>query len=322
MLVVLGHVISFMNGNFVIARQLCMFIYIFHMPAFAFISGILSTEEKGKRIIKKLFFRIMIPYIIFQIILCLIRLAYYPVNIRDLYTLIFIPQYGLWYIFCIFFWKIILPYYLKLPKPLLLSFAIGLLWGFCLPINGYILSSSRIVAFFPFFLLGHYSKKNQWFLQKVTNNQSGKYRATAVIILICALICSLILKGRLNHDYMYDRFYFEFGQHIWIHFMLRGIAYSTSILVSIAFISLVSKSYNIMTRMGERSMYVYLLHLPIMVFFRYSQALNEITNLCYFFATLLLTVILTLLLSTDTIQRLTRPIVQPYATSNLRNSNK
>lgn len=201
-LVVLGHILGFFRANLDVARWLLMFIYIFHMPAFVFLSGYFSDEKKGGFTDRRLFFRNLLPFIICQLLFIFITYSFNPMTNKELLRAILIPRYALWYVYCLFFWRLVLPYFIKLPNPMGLSIFIGLIGGF-LPGNGYILSISRLLAFFPFFMSGYYAKKNKWFLRQIINNHNNRYKAVSLLILICALISSVILNGRGQPFFLY-----------------------------------------------------------------------------------------------------------------------
>lgn len=313
-LVVFGHIIERMKGNFDIGQQLYTFIYIFHMPAFTFLSGYLSTKEKGSYTATKSFVRILFPYIIFQLLFLVIMYLYNPLPSQPTRKLIYqalVPQYALWYIFCLFFWRLILPYFVKLPYPVMLSIVIGLLGGF-LPKHGLLLSSSRLLAFFPFFVVGYYARTEKWFPYQPENRHGTMYVTASTAILLCALTCSVILNGRFTGHFLYYRFYFETGQSVWLGLLGRAIAYSMATLAGLSFMLIIPKGRSLISLIGERSLYVYLLHSLILYVFVQSQLLSVIRNLYSFAGITLSGLFLAVLLSTDTIHRLARPIVEPH----------
>ena len=157
-LVVIGHIIERMRANFDVAKQLFMFIYVFHMPMFVMMSGYFSKSERGLGAIKNNFYKILLPYLIFQSSFVFIYFLYHPLTINSLIKISLTPQFALWYLVCLFFWRLILPYFVKFPYPLVLSVIIGLLGGI-FPGDGFVFSSSRILAFFPYFILGYYIKE-------------------------------------------------------------------------------------------------------------------------------------------------------------------
>jgi len=320
-IVVLVHIIECMRDNFDIARQMYLFLSIFCMPAFIFISGYFSTKGKGKYAIKNDFIRIILPYMIFQVLFLLIIYLYHPtITTKELIKTVLMAPYSLWYLFCIFFWKTILPWFVKLPYPIILSIAIGLLSGF-LPKYGQLLNISRMLAFFPFFVVGYYAQTEKWFPYQSANSHNIKYKAVSIAILLCALTCSVIIDGRFYTHFQYDQFYIETGQAVWFGFLLRLMAYSAAFLVGLSFMHIIPKTRSVISLIGERSLYVYLLHSLILYFFVQSQALSAIKHLYSFAGIILLGMLLTVLLSTDTIKRFTKPFVEPHTIWNLRNNS-
>lgn len=203
---------------------------------------------------------------------------------------------------------------MKLPYPIMFSFAIGVLSGF-LPKYGFLLSSSRMLAFFPFFVLGYYAQTEKWFLY--LDKYRSNYKAISIVILLCAFICSIALNGRFQTHFFYSKFYFEIGESVWLSLLLRIIAYSTALIGSLSFMSIIPKTKSIISLIGERSLYVFLLHSLILYVFVCSQSLSAIKNPYVFTGITLLGVFLTVFLSTDLIQRLTQPLVEPYTIWNL-----
>ena len=97
-LVVLGHFLEF---NVTSRTSVILnFIYSFHMPVFVFLSGYLA-KYNSKKMIKK----ILLPYVIFQIIAFLFYNFFDPTK----FTLI-APYHSLWYMFALFFWYMLIPF--------------------------------------------------------------------------------------------------------------------------------------------------------------------------------------------------------------------
>ncbi len=343
MLVVIGHLLELMRNNLDMAKQLFMFIYIFHMPMFIMISGYFSKAETGLGALKKHFYRILLPFLTFQFSLVVIYFFYHPLTINSLIKISLTPQFGLWYLLCLFVWRVILPYFDKLPYPLLLSVIIGLLGGIFAG-DGFLFSSSRMLAFFPYFVLGYYIKKNE--LSKILYLKGGSttvrsIKIIGVIILIFALGCSVILNGRLREFFMFIdpkltssrilyasriiqeffmhfKFYPQFQFPIWLSILFRSIAYATSILAGFSFILLVPKSHTLITRVGKQSLYVYLLHSFVLYFFVVTRCLEEVMELKYFVLITLAALPLTLALSSDIVKKATIIFVEPATVINKR----
>jgi fucose 4-O-acetylase-like acetyltransferase len=308
--VVIGHLFELMRNNFEIGRELFMFIYVFHMPMFTLLSGYVSQGEKGVATAKKALPGLFLPFLIFQILFLIIKYLYTPMTLTDTIGAILTPQDGLWYIFCLFIWRLILPHFVSLPNPMALSIFIGLLGGF-LPKYGTLLSSSRMLAFFPFFMLGYYLRTKETFLGHSDTHSDKKLILLSVLTLLCALGCSIILKGNFQEYFLYYHFYFEEWRPVWFSFLFRIIAYSSALLAGFSFMYIVPKSVSILTKLGQKSLYIYLLHCVLIHFLICSKMLSQIKAWYFFLLITLSGFPLTVLLCTNIVQRMTKIFVEP-----------
>jgi fucose 4-O-acetylase-like acetyltransferase len=314
MLVVIGHILERMRGNFDISRQLYMFIYFFHMPVFVIVTGYLSKLGSGNAAFKKQFSKIFLPFLIFQFIFLLIFFLYHPFTLKDLIQKGLTPQYSLWYLFCLFFWRLILPYWLKLPHFLLLAICIGLFGGF-LPLHyGQALSLSRMLAFFPYFIFGYYLAN----YTKIKQNSLDKFNHTgsctkilSMVILMFAMFAAIILNGKYQDSFLHIKFYAQMNQTLWISLMFRAIAYVTSVFVGFSFFILIPKTLTSVIKIGKNSLYVYLLHSIPLYYLLQTQQMENIADLKIFWLTVLLGIPFVFLLSSDITKRITTPLVEP-----------
>lgn len=164
--VVVGHMVSLNIGHSRVNMAVFNFIYMFHMPLFVFISGRFSQIHDKKRF-KYGIANLMVVYIIFQTIRTAIDT--FQSGRFDWYSLI-TPNWILWYLLALCIWRltILTPIFSNNRsqiqtadtffgggKILCASFVVGSVAGF-LPIEN-ILAIQRVLAFFPFFLLGYYT---------------------------------------------------------------------------------------------------------------------------------------------------------------------
>ena len=150
-LVVFAHFLELFNGEH--KKILYIFIYTFHMPMFVYISGYFSNGQK-KSIVKFIYI-----YIIWQTIYFLIDKFILKLNIKLDYSY---PNWVLWYIFALIVWNFIINFFKKVNSNncifyIIWTFLISILAGFINPI-GYPYSLSRIITFFPYFLIGFFDK--------------------------------------------------------------------------------------------------------------------------------------------------------------------
>jgi fucose 4-O-acetylase-like acetyltransferase len=70
-LVVVGHVIEPVIGRFEWVKSVYIFIYLFHMPMFAYVSGVVSKREIDNKVLKNIVGKLILPYIFLELIFSL-----------------------------------------------------------------------------------------------------------------------------------------------------------------------------------------------------------------------------------------------------------
>jgi fucose 4-O-acetylase-like acetyltransferase len=254
-LVVFGHTISPYRTSNDQVLSLYHFIFIFHMPVFILLSGYFSKNYQKKGYYKKIVTKVLIPYLIFQTVY---TFYYNTIYEHQTFTLqYFIPRWAMWFLLSLMFWKLMLPFFARWPMWLGMGISLGLGLGIgYMDLEGFekVLSISRMLVFFPFFLLGYYlSQKDNPF--KKLCSMKGRILAAAVLIL--TLMSSYyFLQDTKYTDMLYGtNTYANHGE-----FLIRAGQYAVSILVSFAFMALIPAKPLLFTNIGQRSLYVYLLH--------------------------------------------------------------
>lgn len=154
-------------------------VYTFHMPIFIFISGYFTKFSK------KNIFKFTWIYVIWQTIY-IFFLKY--ICMQDVEFTFIKPNWILWYIFSMLTWNIIIKLFdtsskIKSMIFILLSIIISILVGFVEKI-GYEYSLSRTITFFPYFLIGYYTKKNNLNLVRLKDDNEIYNKRKLVIVLI------------------------------------------------------------------------------------------------------------------------------------------
>lgn len=197
--VVFAHLLEMVNGG--ISDKIYIFIYTFHMPIFVYISGYFS-KGNTKSIVKFIYL-----YIIWQTIFYLFDVFILKMNIKYSLTL---PNWTLWYIFAMIIWNLIIKFCGKhitanYLYSLIFSILISLLTGFFNRI-GYEFSASRIITFFPYFLLG-YANRNAGIKKIKIDKCKSWIICLSVAISLGYFIknIDIIKKIWLYGSYSYDR---------------------------------------------------------------------------------------------------------------------
>lgn len=304
-LVVAGHIAEDLRGSFGPLSHWYTFIYIFHMPMFILISGYFSKPSTGFRDIIKDFKKLMIPYFIFQFIFTIICYLYEPPTLKSILASFVVPRYMLWYLPCLFFWRLLLPYLLRLPFPFAFSLILGVLVGF-LPGFGNILSISRTFVFFPFFIAGYYFRGIDFFKMK-----DQIYKVSLISILVFFVVTfffngdsyNVWLKGKL--------LYSQIGNFEWDFILFRLAMYLAGFILGISFLSLVPNKKYAFTFIGPGTLYVYLLHGIIIYWAIQTRWFYSVDNIYIAIILFISAIPLTFLLSSNFIKKSTKFLVEP-----------
>lgn len=254
-LVVFGHTIEYYIGQSEILRGIYMYIYMFHMPLFVYISGYLS--QKSSKSTLKIISSLLIPYVFFNI---LWYTSVYFVTGENMFSLIY-PGWTLWYLISLFFWRVSLKYLVKIKYIVPISFILGLIIG--LDKTGEnILSLSRTIVFLPFFLLGYYTK--EIYLSKIIN--FNKIISILILIIFMAIAFYIAKYEIINYKFLYNcHAYYTNNLTIKEGLVFRSILYICSILMSIAVISLTPSKKVFYSKYGKNTMNIYVFHIYLVV---------------------------------------------------------
>ena len=251
--VVFGHVIEYYINDNSILMTLYIFIYIFHMPLFIFISGYLS--KNFYRMKRKAIRNLLIPYIIFNMIW---YTAVYIGTRRAMFSVLY-PGWTLWYLLSLFFWRITLKYLIKFKHILLLSFIAGVLVGL-IPSIGSILSISRTIVFLPFFLLGYYTTE-----EHLIKSFKSEYAITGILVFL--LVAIYIVKNDLfNYKFLYNSYsYNALEVSLFEGTIFRIFLYFGAIIFSICVINLVPRKEQFFSKIGKATMNIYVFHIYLVM---------------------------------------------------------
>lgn len=269
--VVLGHVLNYSHDSRV-CLALWNWLYSFEMPLFVFVSGYFTKKKTFSDTFRGCL-RLVETLFIWNIIYCIFDPST-ELTIERLLK----PAFAYWYLLCLIIWRFILQIIpLKNTHALLsilLLFAIGLLWGF-IDIDGSVLSNSRVIAFFPFFLLGAYARETGL----VTRIRVSKKLVSYVILLIIPVLI-LLYNDTLAPYFNCSRPYVADGGNK-IGFLYRLLFYMISLLQGYALLNIVPKN-GLLAKLGEQTMPIYVFHgFVIIVLMRVVSYLNLPTSVFF-----------------------------------------
>ncbi len=305
-LVVFGHIIQPFISDSKGMNTLYMWIYTFHMPAFILLSGFFAKGSGNKDYILKLAKRLLVPYLIFQI---LYTIYYFFIGKEGWQAGIFYPHWSLWFLFSLFCWHILLSWYKKLPALLSISLAVlvGIIVGYFGEI-GHTFSLSRTFAFFPFFLIGFWLTEKQvmWVKHRLV-----KISSVIVMTLLAVAIYYLpdINTGWLLASSSYGDLGMEqYGGIARFLFYIVAAVMTISILAWIPHINL-----GWVTKLGTRTLYVYLLHGFIVQFFRQNNYF-EVNGVIDVLGLAAISALIVIVLSSKPVLRLWQPFIEGKVT--------
>ncbi|EKN65752.1 acyltransferase [Neobacillus bataviensis LMG 21833] len=305
-LVVFGHLISPLKEQDGILFTLYTVIFLFHMPAFILISGYFAKGFKKKGYLKKSVKKVLIPYLIFQIIY---SIFYFLIGKEDRLTIdLFHPHWTLWFLLSLFFWNLLLYGFARLRW---IGFAaaivLGIVIGYVDNVGSY-LSFSRTIVFFPYFLLGFLLNGNQ--LKRVIRAKFS-FPVGMGIIMITLLFFGMAFPKDAVPWLLADSSYAHMGGTEWSDGLIRALQYGITLLVVFGFFALIPSTQYKITKIGERTLYVYLFHGFII---KSLQAFIPDESLPFLSENYLLLVILSfiicLILGSYFIKKYTRPLVE------------
>ncbi|MFG1162937.1 MULTISPECIES: acyltransferase family protein [Enterobacteriaceae] len=240
------------------------FIYLFHMPAFVFLSGYLvgnTTPIKWNALLKG----IVIPFILFSFIYEIPALLIAN-SISD-YLMVLAPNWILWFLVSILCWRIITPIVMQFRFSLLITIVASILISLT-SVDGYTYGAFRTVILFPFYLTGVILNT----LYDKVYNLNVKSYMVIVALVILGIVAMMPLP--FNRYFLYCVAPFSaFGYTNEMGVIQRIEYYPLAFMTTIAFCLLVA-NFKVFGVIGRNSLYVYLWHGLIVKFYFWPQILN------------------------------------------------
>lgn len=305
-LVVFGHMIQPFASDSQLINSIYAFIYIFHMPMFIMLAGFFAKGIGEPKYILNLAKKLLIPYVIFQL---LYTIFYFLLGREEWYSGILHPQWALWFLVSLFSWHILLILFKKIPAILSVGIAvlIGLGIGY-FDISAYGLSLSRTFVFFPFFLAGYFMTKDHVKKIKIPFLQIGG--VIFMVALFTLIYLFINVDVTLDTDWLSGAIAYRSLESEISGGLMRFVIYVLALLLIISMISLIpSGDYGRMTKLGEKTLYVYLLHGFIIQPMRQFEILSY-NHWYYVFGFMTLSVLIVMLMSSKAVVALTRPVIE------------
>lgn len=290
-LVVVGHAISTIRTETSFAFASYALIYLFHMPGMIALSGVFSKPTVTPKAARSTV-QLLAVWLLWEVLWAVIH--WFETG-RDLPgSWLVVSAWSLWFLVTLATMRILLPFIARVRHPLLLSVALALAAGLS-PSIGTEFSASRTLCFLPFFVAawlaadrGWFAK--QWFQQPSTALRSAAWSVFAVVIAIFALIPQLREVWRIDkwltwrNDYAWLFAHAPLGvlepaaqwQQALLGIGVRAVLLLVAAAMIMALLLLVPRYKTFFTVWGTRTLFVYLLHGPIIYFLRASGVVDAV----------------------------------------------
>lgn len=248
-LVVLGHMIEPRIGTSRILETVYRLIYTFHMPMFAFLTGLFVKSAEN---CKKQGIRLLKLYCVVQILIVAVSLGE-----QSFVT----PWWHLWYLLSGVWWMCLGRIWFRYGKAewklpfLICAVILGCAVGYIPWINRG-LSLSRTIVFFPFYFAG-------LLCQPVPIG--GKYRWIAILSVTLGIALFIMILGNVSVSFLYQAESYDDLPNGWIY---RVASYGAGAGISLFLMVFISKKKRWYTKFGSDTLIPYLLHGPLVLLLR------------------------------------------------------
>ncbi len=271
-LVVLAHAISPFNSGgpgHEIYHFLWRTINTLHMPCLIFISGFFAKSYIGKdgSIKVQRLFTYIVYYVVSQLAVGAFEIFVLGNSISKS---MLSPRSSLWFLVCLIWWYILLPVIDKINPSVMLpvAFAVGLLCGYDQNISNF-MAISRMIVHFPFFLSGYYISSGK--MNELMTKKAKLWSLPVLLLSIASLVGVMLLFGKngpldfsINDFITCDKSYFRIFEDTGINpifwLLPRVWFYLCAFGLGFGFLVWVPKGRNIFTKLGARTLAVYILH--------------------------------------------------------------
>ncbi len=292
LLVVIGHMVTDYAPDSFIVRRLTLWIYLFHMPAFIFISGLMHkqyiTDERAALGIRGET-RLRCDKVL-GFFFCAYGLKIFLQFTRTLMgqnpLWHWIDEPGIpWYLFVMAEYELFFYLIRKIDgkvKPvwmIIAAFVLSALSGYVTVIDD-TFCIARFINFLPIYMIGYYLDMNR-FLEFAEKKQVKI--AGWIIILASIIACHFAgwhmyywrkwMTGRRSYDFLTDYFSYAVKYGWWI----RIAVWLVAMLISLAIIAVIPNiDLGYITIVGSRTLQVYFWHRPLCYLFRTLKVLPNL----------------------------------------------
>ena len=253
-------------------------IYMFHMPAFVFVSGYFSKSEHSRSFFPMM--NLVVAYILLDGFF-LLRGIFFDGTTMTIVN----PYFSAWYLIALIIWRLTVPLLERVKNILPLLILLSLIAGFWTDIN-MTFAAVKIIVFAPYFMAGYLFSR-----ESAKELQQKKFLPRGLLLLLITISLGYFCHETFN---LTDR---ELLPNVYNN--LNGLFGRISLLIIsglsivVLLTASVEKFFPILTKAGKNSLAIYLLHRPLTLLLaeKFSASSTELQLCAAIIATLLMTII-------------------------------
>ncbi|MDE5577741.1 MAG: CapA family protein [Oscillospiraceae bacterium] len=261
LLTVFAHILFQLQDNSDTINKTVDIIYMFHMPAFVFISGFFGRSEHSHS---------------FESIIKLIFLYFICNSIMGFiygFTSLLMPMYSYWYLIALIVWRLTAHRIAKFKEINFILFVIALFVGFYPSVDN-TFAAARIICFYPYYMNGYLldrEKSEKLINKKYINRMAvGIASAIAVLLLSAEAYSYFSFTDSALQMEGYDEPIYSFGRIV-----LYGIAFLA--IYALRCLS-PDKKIPFLTMLGRNSLWIFVLHRPFTLLL--SDYMTDMSDAC------------------------------------------
>lgn len=279
-LVVFAHILFQLQDKSELINSVVDYIYMFHMPAFVFVSGYLGKSERShsfEGIIKLIFL-----YFIFNSLM----------GFACGFPSLLVPLYSYWYLLALIAWRLTAHHLARFKEINLILFAVALFVGFYPSIDN-TFAVARIICFYPYYMIGYQMSK-----EKSTEFLSKKYSKRMAVGLLLLVITAVIAFAAYS--------FFRYNDSALMMGCYREpvASFGRIVLYIISFLAIYilrcitpEKNIPLLTKFGQNSLWIYILHRPFTLVM--SEVIGKYSDSFIILVSIPATIILCMILGSD-----------------------
>ncbi|MGJ0203262.1 acyltransferase family protein [Leucobacter sp. gxy201] len=327
-LVLVGHMVSTVRTESQFGFAIYVYIYLFHMPAMILLSGMFSRADSSPKIVRSTL-QLLAVWLVWEGVWALIHLVLEGQAPGQGFLIK--PAWTLWFLVTLVTMRLLLPYIARLRHPLVVSCVLALASGLS-PVLGTEFSAARTLVFLPFFVLGWLARDRGWidgiwFTRPTKRLRVFAWAVFAALALVFLCVPNLIKIWRLDRWLTWRDSYETTLERApigalqpdtWWSTALVGIPATAALLflaalLTFALLIVLPRSTTFCTKWGSRTLFVYLLHGPIVYLLRTSGVIDDVHawGLLGVPALVIMAVALSALLSMRWVTVVFGPVIEP-----------